>query len=105
LGATIPAGSVLQSFALEFILSFFLMLTIINVSSGGKEKGMFAGLPIGSVILLEAMFAGPISGASMNPFRSLAPAIVSGHLSSVWIYLLAPTMGTCASVGVNRLMK
>lgn len=105
LGATIPAGGDLQSFVLEFILSFFLMLTIINVSTGAKERGMFAGLAIGSVILLEAMFAGPICGASMNPARSLAPALISGDLSPVWIYLFAPTLGTCAAVGINRLMK
>src|SRR5690349_14876236 len=77
LGATIPAGSDGQSFILEFLLTFFLMLVIINVAEGSKEQGMFAGLAIGSIVLLEAMFAGPVCGASMNPARSLAPAIVS----------------------------
>jgi aquaporin NIP len=105
LGATLPAGSDMQTLVLEFILSFFLMLCIINVSSGAKEKGLFTGLAVGSVILLEAMFAGPVSGASMNPARSFAPALISGHLSSVWIYFLAPISGTCAAVGVHRLMK
>lgn len=80
LGATIPAGSASQSFILEFILTFFLMLVIINVATGSKEQGMFAGLAIGGVVLLEAMFSGPISGASMNPARSLAPAVISGHM-------------------------
>jgi aquaporin Z len=75
LGATLPSGAALQSFIIEFILSFFLMLVIINVATGSKEQGMFAGLSIGSVVLLEAMFAGPISGASMNPARSLAPQL------------------------------
>src|SRR6185312_7425347 len=93
LGATLPTGSDMQSFILEFILTFFLMLTIIQVSSGSKEKGMFAGLAIGSVVGLEAMFAGPICGASMNPARSLAPAVVSGHLEHLWIYLVATTLG------------
>jgi aquaporin NIP len=79
LGATLPAGLVSQSFVLEFILTFFLMFVIINVANGSKEQGMFAGLAIGSVVLLEAMFAGPICGASMNPARSFAPAIVSQH--------------------------
>ncbi len=67
LGATLPAGTEMQSFILELILSFFLMLVIINVATGSKEQGMFAGLAIGSTVLLEAMFAGPICGASMNP--------------------------------------
>jgi aquaporin Z len=71
LGATLPAGSNLQSLVLEFILTFLLMFTIVNVAESGKEKGLFAGIAIGSVVLLEAMFAGPVSGASMNPARSL----------------------------------
>jgi aquaporin NIP len=97
LGATMPAGSDLQSFVLEFILTFFLMLTILNVSTGSKEKGITAGIAVGSVIGLEAMFAGPICGASMNPARSLAPALVSGHLEHLWLYLAAPVLGaTCA---------
>ena len=71
LGATLPAGTEMQSFILEFILTFFLMLVIINVATGSKEQGMFAGLAIGSTVLLEAMFAGPICGASMNPASPL----------------------------------
>jgi aquaporin Z len=105
LGATIPSGSNLQSLVLEFILSFFLMLTIIQVAEGGKEKGLFAGLAIGSVVLLEAMFAGPISGASMNPARSIAPALVSGEMKQLWIYILAPISGTASAVGVSQLIK
>lgn len=98
LGATMPTGSDIQSFVLEFILSFFLMLVVLNVAHGSKEQGMFAGLAIGSVVLLEAMFAGPVSGASMNPARSIAPALVSGHTEHLWIYLLGPVAGTSASV-------
>ena len=98
LGATLPTGSDLQSFILEVILTFILMLVILRVAKGSKEQGMFAGLAIGSVVLLEAMFAGPICGASMNPIRSLAPAIVSGHLSHIWIYLLAPLLGAILAV-------
>ncbi len=97
LGATMPAGTDWQSFVLEFILTFFLMLVILNVSTGAKEKGVTAGIAIGSVIGLEAMFAGPISGASMNPARSLAPAIVSRHLEHLWIYLAAPILGAIAA--------
>ncbi len=74
LGATIPAGDSVQSLLLEFILAFLLMFVILSVSTGSKEKGLLAGVAVGSVIALEALFAGPISGASMNPARSLGPA-------------------------------
>jgi aquaporin Z len=105
LGSTMPAGAELQSFVLELILTFFLMLVIIHVATGSKEQGMFAGLAIGSTVLLEAMFAGPICGASMNPVRSFAPAIISGHLEHLWIYLLAPVVGAVAAVGVWQFLK
>ena len=98
LGATIPAGPALQSFVLELLLTAILMFVILGVSTGAAEKGITAGIVVGSVIGLEAMFAGPICGASMNPARSLAPALVSGHLQALWIYLLAPTLG--ALIGV-----
>lgn len=98
LGATLPAGSVSQSFLLEFILTFLLMFVILNVSTGAKEKGITAGIAVGSVIALEAMFAGPISGASMNPIRSLAPAVVSGNMHHLWIYLTAPVAGAAFAV-------
>ena len=105
LGSTIPAGSYLQSFVLEIILTFFLMLVILNVSQGAKEKGLFAGIAVGAVILLEAMFAGPVSGASMNPARSLAPAVISGNLASVWIYLSAPFIGSIIGVFCWKVIK
>lgn len=98
LGTTQPAGSDLQSFVLEFLLSALLMFVILGVSTGAKEKGITAGIVVGAVIALEAMFAGPICGASMNPARSLAPALVSGHLSGLWIYFAAPVLG--AGLGV-----
>ncbi|MBA3704630.1 MAG: aquaporin, partial [Bacteroidetes bacterium] len=90
LGTTLPAGSEMQSFILETILTFFLVFTIFSVC---KEKNNYAGIAIGFVILLEAMFAGPITGASMNPFRSLAPALLSGNMQSLWLYLTAPILG------------
>ena len=98
LGASLPAGTAMQSFILEFILTFLLMFTIIHVAKGSKEQGMFAGIAIGSVVLLEAMFAGPISGASMNPIRSIAPAVISGHTEHLWVYLTAPVMGAITAV-------
>src|ERR1700731_1850854 len=93
LGATLPAGDAGQSFILEAILTFILMFVILSVSTGPKEKGIMAGIAVGAVIGLEALFAGPISGASMNPARSLAPALVSWHLEWSWIYLTAPVLG------------
>ena len=104
LGSTIPAGSNTQAFVFELLLTFFLMLVIINVATGSKEQGMFAGLAIGSVVLLEAMFAGPISGASMNPARSLAPAIVSNHTKEVWIYLAPPLAGAISAIPVWKYL-
>jgi len=98
LGATLPAGAARQSFILEIVLTALLMLVILSVSTGAKEKGITAGIAVGAVIALEAMFAGPISGASMNPARSLAPALVSGHLEHLWLYLLAPAIGALLAV-------
>ena len=105
LGSTLPAGSPMQSFVLELILTFILMFVIIHVASGSKEQGMFAGLAIGSVVLLEAMFAGPICGASMNPIRSIAPAIVSGHLEHLWLYIIAPILGSVLAVFSWMVLK
>ena len=104
LGTTLPAGVEMQSFILEFILTFFLMLVIINVATGSKEQGMFAGLAIGFTVLLEAMFAGPICGASMNPARSIAPAVVSGHLEHLWIYIIAPVLGAASAIPIFKLL-
>jgi aquaporin Z len=100
LGATLPAGTALQSFVLEVVLTLLLMAVILCVSTGAKEKGITAGIAVGAVIGLEALFAGPISGASMNPARSLAPAVVSGAVSSLWVYLVAPVVGAVAAVPV-----
>ncbi len=105
LGETLPAGSALQSAALEFVLTLLLMLVILSVSTGSKEKGITAGIAIGAVIALEAMFAGPICGASMNPARSLAPALVSGHLQHLWVYLFAPVLGAAAAVPLCCLVR
>lgn len=98
LGATLPSGLPMQSFVLEVVLTFLLMLVILSVSTGAKEKGITAGIAIGGVIALEAMFAGPICGASMNPARSLAPAILSGHIEHLWLYIAAPMLGALLAI-------
>jgi aquaporin Z len=105
LGITVPSGSVAQTFILEIILSFLLMFVILNVSTGAKEKGIMAGVAVGSTIALEALFAGPITGASMNPARSFAPALISGHLEYVWIYLIAPVIGALAACPFCRIIQ
>ena len=105
LGATIPTVDVWRAFVLELILTFFLMVVIINVSTGSKEIGMMAGIAIGSVVLLEALFAGPITNASMNPARSLAPNIVSGNIKGLWLYILAPIIGALLDVVSCKFVK
>ena len=105
LGATIPTVDVWRAFVLELILTFFLMVVIINVSTGSKEVGMMAGIAIGSVVLLEALFAGPITNASMNPARSLAPNIVSGNIEGLWLYILAPIIGALLAVVSCKFVK
>ena len=105
LGATLPSGSAMQSFVLELILTAILMLAILRISTGAKEKGITAGIAIGGIIALEAMFAGPICGASMNPARSLAPALVSGHLEHLWIYLTATVLGAFVAVPLAKMTK
>jgi aquaporin Z len=105
LGATIPSVDVWRAFVLELLLTFFLMLVIINVSTGSKEIGVVAGIAIGSVVLLEAMFAGPITNASMNPARSIAPAIIAGKLQHLWMYIVAPILGALLAVLSCRLVK
>lgn len=98
LGATLPAGPLPQAFLLEFLLTAILMFVILGVSTGAKEKGATAGTAIGAVVALAALLGGPISGASMNPARSLAPALLSGHVESLWIYLTAPLLGAILAV-------
>jgi len=105
LGATIPTVDVWRAFVLELILTFFLMVVIINVSTGSKEVGMMAGIAIGSLVLLEAIFAGPITNASMNPARSLAPNIVSGNIKGLWLYMLAPIIGALLAVVSCKFVK
>lgn len=102
LGATLPAGSGLQALILESLLTLFLMFVILSVSGGSNGHDHLVGFIVGGVIGLEALFAGPVSGASMNPARSLAPAVVTMHFGSVWIYVIGPVVGALASVPLCR---
>jgi aquaporin NIP len=104
-GATLPSGSQAQSFLWEFILSAFLMFVIMAVATDTRAVGEAAAIAIGGTIGLDAMFGGPISGASMNPARSAGPAIVSGDLHALWLYLIAPVLGTAAGALVYQFVR
>ncbi len=105
LGATLPNGAAWRSFVLEIGLTWFLMLAVLCVTRGAAHKGITVGIVAGAIIGLEALFAGPITGASMNPARSLAPAVVSGTVSAVWIYLTAPILGSLLAVPTCRAIS
>jgi len=96
-GATLPSGSQGQAFLWEVILTFFLMFVIMSVATDTRAVGEAAAIAIGGTVGLDAMFGGPITGASMNPARSIGPALVSGDVSGLWLYIVAPLVG--ASVG------
>jgi aquaporin NIP len=105
LGITQPHGPVSQTFWMELILTFFLMLVILSVARGSKEQGLMAGIAIGATVGLMAMFAGPVCNASMNPARSIGPAIVSGHLIHLWLFIAAPLIGASLAVPAWRAMR
>ena len=105
LGATQPAGALTQSFALELVLTFLLMFVITAVATDARAHGTMAGLAIGGTVALAALFGGPISGASMNPARSLGPALVSGQLDHLWLYLVAPTIGAVLGAWAYRVIQ
>ncbi|MFT4683589.1 MAG: aquaporin NIP [Urechidicola sp.] len=104
-GNTLPSDGWLQSFILEFILTFILMFVILKVSSGSKETGTMAAIAIGGTVLIEALVFGPITGASMNPARSIAPALASVNFQDLWLYIVAPILGAIAAVLVCPLTK
>jgi len=104
LGATLPRYSTEQSFVLEFILTFVLMMVILGAAVHGRAVKQFAGIAIGGTVGLMAMFAGPICGASMNPVRSLGPALVSGTLEHLWIYIVATILGAVAATLVYQTL-
>jgi aquaporin NIP len=105
LGATRPSGAPSQSLVMECLLTFFLMFVITAVATDSRAVGAMAGWAIGGMVALEAIFAGPVSGASMNPARSLGPALASMELSGVWIYLLGPLVGAVAGAWAYRFIR
>jgi len=104
-GATLPTGSQGQSFLWELVLSFFLMFVIMAVATDTRAVGEAAAIAVGGTVGLDAMFGGPISGASMNPARSLGPAVVSGDLHAVWLYLVAPIAGAALAALTYQVIR
>lgn len=105
LGATLPAGDVWQSFLLEVLLTAFLMFVITSVATDTRAVGQLAAIAIGATVALDALWGGPISGASMNPARSLAPALVAGVWRDQWIYLIAPFVGAAIGASAYRVIR
>ena len=99
LGATIPTVSALECFIIELVLTMILMIGVL------RSPGRYVAIIVGSIVTVEAFFLGKMTGASMNPARSLAPALVSGHTELIWIYLIAPVMGAVIAVYANKLIK
>ena len=104
-GATLPSGSQAQSFLWELVLSFFLMFVIMAVATDTRAVGEAAAIAVGGTVLFDAMFGGPISGASMNPARSIGPAVVSGDLHALWLYILAPVTGAALAALIYQLLR
>jgi aquaporin NIP len=104
-GATLPSGSERQSFVWELVLSAFLMFVIMAVATDTRAVGEAAALAIGGTIALDALVGGPVSGASMNPMRSLGPAVVSGELHAIWVYVVAPIVGTTAGALTYQFVR
>ena len=108
-GATLPVASdaigIARAAGIEFLLSWILMFVILGVCTGAQEKGLMAGVAIGAAVALCALFGGPLTGASMNPARSIGPALIAGELHSLWLYCVMPVLGTCAAVGCLCLVQ
>jgi aquaporin NIP len=104
-GATLPSGTQAQSFLWELVLTFFLMFVIMAVATDTRAVGEAAAIAVGGTVGLDAMFGGPISGASMNPARSIGPAVVSGDLHALWLYIVAPVVGAAVAALAYQLIR
>ncbi|GLT52526.1 hypothetical protein SLA2020_258620 [Shorea laevis] len=102
---TSQQGSDLQAFVMEFIITFYLMFIVSGVATDNRAVGELAGLAVGSTVLINVLFAGPITRASMNPARTLGPAIVSNHWKGIWIYLTSPILGAVSAAWVYNMFR
>ena len=105
LGATLPAGGPFQSFGLEILLTAVLMFVIISVATDTRAVGQLAALAIGATVALDALWGGPISGASMNPARSFGPALIAGVWRNHWVYWLGPLLGAALGACLYQLLR
>ena len=105
LGATLPAGSAYQSFGLEILLTAVLMFVIISVATDTRAVGQLAALAIGATVALDALWGGPISGASMNPARSFGPALIAGTWQDHWVYWLGPLFGAALGASIYQFLR
>jgi MIP family channel proteins len=105
LGATVPTVAILAALLWEVVLTFFLMFVIISVATDTRAVGVMAGVAIGGTVALAAIVGGPLTGASMNPARSLAPAIFEGHFSALWLYFIGPAIGSVAAALVYNFIR
>nr|DAD43136.1 TPA_asm: hypothetical protein HUJ06_001366 [Nelumbo nucifera] len=104
-GVTVPSVSHGQAFALEFIITFNLLFVVTAVATDTRAVGELAGIAVGATVMLNILIAGPSSGGSMNPVRTLGPAVAAGNYRALWVYLVAPTLGAVAGAGVYTLVK
>ncbi|VVA19269.1 PREDICTED: aquaporin [Prunus dulcis] len=104
-GTTVPTVSTGQAFALEFIITFNLLFVVTAVATDTRALGELAGLAVGATVMLNILIAGPSSGGSMNPVRTLGPAVAAGNYTKLWVYLVAPTLGALAGAGTYTAVK
>ncbi|KAI3693736.1 hypothetical protein L1987_76688 [Smallanthus sonchifolius] len=104
-GVTVPSVSTGQAFALEFLITFNLLFVVTAVATDTRAVGELAGIAVGATVMLNILVAGKSSGGSMNPVRTLGPAVAAGNYTVIWVYLLAPTLGALAGAGVYTLVK
>jgi MIP family channel proteins len=105
LGATVPSVGAGSAFAYEVVLTSFLMFVIMAVATDTRAVGAAAAIAIGGTVGLDALFGGPVTGASMNPARSLGPGLVSGELTEIWIYIAAPLAGAAIGALAYQLVR
>ncbi len=105
LGATIPTIGAGSALVYEFVLTAFLMFVIMAVATDTRAVGAAAAIAIGGTVALDALFGGPVTGASMNPARSFGPALAAGEWSDFWLYIVGPLLGAAAGAFAYQLIR